>query len=118
MRRVYGGRALLNLPGHHSTAAIVAEVESTAGWAEGEGRGGDELTRYTALPTIQLQITDCDSKVNIEFDIDTPNSLENSIHKVDTMIEVLREFKKGLKAEGPRAQKRIASIPAERRYGL
>lgn len=117
-RNVYGSRALLNLPGHHTTAAIVAEIENTSRWPEGKSREGRDLDRYNAQPEITCRITDCDNAVNIEFDVDTPNSVENSLHKIDTMIAALRAMRRGIVAEAPRAQKRVAAIPTERRYGL
>jgi hypothetical protein len=117
-RKFYGGRALLNLPGHHSTAAIVAEIENTVDWEEGKGRGGDELTRYNAEPHMMLTVTDCDNRVNIELDIDSENSYENTIYKVDTMIEELRKLRKGLVTERGRYVKREKHIPKEKRFGI
>lgn len=101
-REVYGGRALLNLPGYHSTAAIVAEVDNTS-----QRVITDEDDGYRLKPEITCKITDCDSAVNIEFDVDTANQLENSLFKLDTMIEVLSSMREGLIAEHHRLQDRL-----------
>ena len=78
---VLGARALLNLPGHESTAAIVAEI-----------------TRPSAeYPDITLVISDCSRVIHLSFDRGgTPDERENNLYKVDTLISVLREFRKGL----------------------
>lgn len=116
-RKVHGSRALLNQPGHHSTAAIVAEIEDTRDWIVGRGRGGADLQRYNAAPLSTFTITDCDSKVNIEVGFDSDNGLENSLHKVDTMISALRKLRRGLVLEGARYAERAKRIPPDRKFG-
>lgn len=115
-RPVYGNRALLNLPGHHTTAAIVAEVENTANWPKGKSRRGNKLSSYTATPKITCTISDCTEQVNLEFDLDTEDKLENALHKVDTLIATLTEFREGLEIEGERTIARMALIPESDRY--
>lgn len=83
MRRVYGRRALLNLPGYHTTAAIVAEVENFDGW-----------WRAT------LHISDCDRKVSL--DLPDPGvcddaAFDNAMHKLDTLVGSIRELQKGMR---------------------
>lgn len=117
MRKVWGRRSLLNLPGHHSTAAIIAEIENTVDWPEGKSRNGNELTSYTAEPNITLIVTDCSEKVNIEIDIGTPARLENSIHKLDTMIDALKSMRKGVIREHDRLVERKKHIPKPKDFG-
>jgi hypothetical protein len=117
-RKVYGWRGLLNLPGHGSSAAIVAEIEDTSGWPEGKGRDGEELSRYNFTPHSSLIITDCDNKVSLEIDLETENEVTNTLHKIDEMINALTELREGVEIEGPRAVARRAQIPEERKYGL
>jgi hypothetical protein len=93
---VYGGRAMLNLPGHHSTAAIVAEIDNTEGW-------GDD----PKVPNIICRISDCEGYVNIEFDVNTANQLENSLHKIDVMVEALLAMREGFVPEHHRIQDRL-----------
>jgi hypothetical protein len=114
-RKVHGGRGLLNLGGHHSTAAIVAEIDDTVDRVIGT----DDEDGYRIQPTVTCSITDCDSKVNIEFDITTANQLENSLHKADTMIEALTALRAGMIVEHHRLQDRLDSHPNPGRlYGL
>jgi hypothetical protein len=115
-RTVHGGRALLNLPGHHSTAAIIAEIEDTKPWGEGLARYGEKPNGYNVVPNITCKITDCDSAINIEFDIDTANSMENSIHKIDCMIDNLRKLRKGLIIEHHRTVDRAQHITEDRKH--
>src|SRR5437870_134035 len=99
-RKVHGGRALLNLPGHGSSAAIIAEVEDTTGWADGRGREGEELSRYNFVPHSSLIITDCDNKVSLEIDLESENEVVNTLNKIDTLIATLEELRVGVVVEG------------------
>lgn len=83
-KKIVGGREMLNLPGHHSTAAIVAEVTT-----DGPGR-------YDTYAVVQ--ISDCDRKITLEFNPSDADAHENDLHKVDTLIACLRKFRRGLVA--------------------
>jgi hypothetical protein len=80
-KRVKGGRALLNLPGHHSTAAIVAELVPGTGYS-------------------YINISDCSRQISIECPYADADDFENTLYKVDTMIDCLQKYRKALKAEG------------------
>lgn len=113
-RKVHGGRSLLNLPGHHSTAAIVAEVKDTG---DLEWKADDD--GYKIVPTITCAITDCDNKVNIEFDVQTANQLENSLYKVDVMLDALTKLREGMIVEHHRLHDRLDEHPNPRSmYGI
>jgi hypothetical protein len=119
-RKVYGGRALLNLPGHHSSAAIIAEVEDTRAWGLDRDKSGEPLgssTGYSIQPRITCKITDCDNAAHIEFDLGTDHRLENSLHKVDTMIDTLRKFRKGLVEEDKRLRQRRTKLRKGTEHG-
>jgi len=88
--KVRGARAMLNKPGFQSTAAIVAEVDNSDAI--------DDDTRYYG-PNATLAISDCDRKVSFDFDYDTPEGRANNLHKVDTLIKVLTEFREALAIE-------------------
>jgi hypothetical protein len=105
-RQVHGGRSLLNMPGHHSTAAIVAECDDTV-----SREINDDDDGYRLQPNITCKITDCDSSVNIEFDVSTANQLENSLFKVDAMIDALMGMRDGLIIEHHRLQDRLDAHP-------
>lgn len=113
-RKVYGGRSLLNLPGHHSTAAIVAEIDNTVNMPYDREDDG-----YALQPNITCKITDCENSVNIEFDVNTASQLENSLHKVDAMIEALTSMREGFVIEHHRLQDRLEMHPEPSRlYGF
>jgi hypothetical protein len=82
--RVYGRRAMLNLPGFETTGAVVAElVEQDKYW------------------DATLNISDCSRSVVLSiFDpasADTSDlRFDNDLYKVDTLIECLKEFRKGM----------------------
>lgn len=106
-----GGRALLNLAPHHSTAAIVAEVEDTRGWKEGEVRGRpvgttvegkrdeDADIRWELEPESTLQIANCDRSIAFEIDFSSESERRNALYKLDTLIGVLTEFREAVADE-------------------
>jgi hypothetical protein len=89
--KVRGKRALLNLPGFESTAAIVFEIQDT--------RQEKSNNLYANSPEYVFQLSDCSRSINFEFDFRTPESQENNLYKVDTMIEVLKAGRRALVAE-------------------
>ena len=78
-KKIEGKRALLNLPGYQSTAAIVAEVVTDEYGAEAS-----------------VQISDCTRKISLEFYAGRQEDHENNLHKVDTMLDALRVFRRAL----------------------
>ena len=46
-----------------------------------------------------LEITDCNDRIALEFDVDTEAGRANSLHKLDTLIAALRVFREGVVAE-------------------
>lgn len=100
-RKVHGGRAMLNLPGHHSTAAIVAELRDTEGnWDE-----NDEWPSATCV------ISDCETRISLDMDFASAHQVENSVHKIDTIVETLIELRRGLILEHHHLQDRIFDTP-------
>jgi len=82
----YYRREFLNLPGFHSTAFIYAEVEKT--------NGHDE---YAA--DCELALSDCSRKITISIDLGSDAERNNSIHKLDTLINTLTDFRRAVKRE-------------------
>lgn len=110
-KKFHGGRALLNLEGQESTAAMVAEVEDTSSWKKGKGYDGSELKhRWEATPSILLQFANCDRSIAFTGSIDTPENIENTFYKVDTMIELLQKFRAGIAIEAARYADRVAGL--------
>lgn len=98
-KRYHGARALLNSPGHHSTGAIVAEVEDTSGWTDTTEDGDQRTSKWMIEPDYCFQLSDCDRSVKLTLDWDTPEERKNSLAKVDKMIDVLSQFRDGLVVE-------------------
>jgi hypothetical protein len=116
MHKLRGGRAMLNQAGHESTAAMVAEVEDTRGWKEGCDGDGDEIKSKWALePDTVLRISDCDRAVGLSIQWDTEEDRENALFKVDTMIALLRDFRKGLVAEQRLYVKRAEELARQKK---
>jgi hypothetical protein len=110
-RRFFGRRALLNLPGHESSAAIVAEIEDTSTWKKGTGYDGKKLEPYSDIePRVILQIANCDRSIVFNCSMDTEQEQENTLHKVMALIAALTEFRDGLLIEFPRYNERAAKV--------
>jgi hypothetical protein len=102
-QRWHGGRALLNGPGHGTTAAIVAEIEDTSTWLKGkDGQGDDYSDRWIPMPACTLQIANCDRSIAFEFEWETDADRANNVHKIDTMIDALQALKAGVILESER----------------
>jgi len=86
MDRRYYRREFINLPGFHSTAYVYAEVERST--------RSDE---YAA--TCTLALSDCSRKISISIDLDSPGERQNSLHKLDVLIETLIEFRRAVRRE-------------------
>jgi hypothetical protein len=84
-------RRFLNLPGFHGGAYVVAYVEDTS--------ERESSTRGTVHPRIILEIADCSDRINLEFELHSKLSVENSLHKVDVLRDALAEFRAGLVEE-------------------
>ena len=95
-------RTLLNLPGFHGSAFVYVYVEDTS---------ERELKREAYCdadcsccpsnfePNMELEIADCNRVIGLEFDVDTPEGRENSLHKLDTLEIAIRVFRDAFVAE-------------------
>lgn len=100
----HGGRALLNLPGHQATAAIVAEIEDTA---------GRPVEEYVRRPRFCFQIANCDRSIAFDLDFDSEDERANNLYKLDTMIKALTEFRVGVAVENERFAERRRRGPID-----
>jgi len=95
-------RWFLNLPGFHGGAYVVAYVEDTS---ERDIRRDpycdDDCTccPQNFEPRTILEIADCSRTIVLEFDLDTPEGRENSLHKLDTLEIAIRVFRDAFEAE-------------------
>lgn len=92
---------MLNRKGFQSTAAIVAEVEDTSAFAP------EDVDKWLH-PSMLFQISDCDRSIQFEFSIRTQDEYRNSLHKLDTMLKYIGQFRDGLVAERDELRKREA----------
>jgi hypothetical protein len=94
-------RRFLNLPGFHGGAYVVAYVEDTSERpiAKRDLFGSRSRRYVNPEPRIILEIADCAERINLELEVDTDLRLENSLYKVDRLIEALAELRDGLVAE-------------------
>ena len=83
-------KEFLNLAGHQGQANIVAYIVNDA-WDK-----SDKLERNV---DIKLDIADCSRVISMSIDDYSEDDRENSLYKVDTLIEVLTDFRKALKKE-------------------
>ena len=93
--------ARLNRPGLYGDAFVRVFVEDTT--ARRRRRDRD--------PQLVLQIADCTNTINLEFSLDTAQLRENSLFKVDTLLDALRRFRDGLNAEAELAKQREERRP-------
>ena len=96
-------RTLLNLPGFHSGAFVYVYVEDTSerGLQYGEYCEPGCLCGCVDNfePHMRLEISDCDRRISLRFDLDSEGYRENSLHKLDTLVAALRVFREALVQE-------------------
>jgi hypothetical protein len=99
---------LLNRPGHFADAHIRAYVEDTS---------GRTLRRWRSppAPRIELEITDCINEIHLEFDLSTPAGRENSLFKIDTLLDALAAFRSAVAAEAELYEQRESELASRRR---
>lgn len=113
-RKFFGKRALLNLPGEQGTAAIVAEIEDTSNWKPGTDCYGEPLkSKWRAKPQWTLSVSDCSRSIDLSIDLDSEREYENSLHKLDTIIDAVAGLRQGLVIERGRYLERIKELPKE-----
>ena len=80
----------LNRPGFHGGAYVRVLVEDTT---------FRRWRRRPPEPRIRLRIADCSNEVSLWFELDSEPARENSLHKIDTLLDALRRFRAALDAE-------------------
>lgn len=84
-------RRLLNLPDFDGGAHVRVFVEDTT--------NRRVRRRHLPSPRLKLRIADCLHEIHLEFSVDSPESRQNSLHKIETLIGALERFRAGLTAE-------------------
>jgi hypothetical protein len=106
-------RRFLNFPGFHDGAYVIAYVEDTSSREITKDHDvlGPEGRRYVnPWPRIILEIADCSNRTNLEFELDTELRAENSLHKIDTLLAALTEFRAGLVDEARLYRERESEV--------
>lgn len=80
--KVHSKGDFLNLPFQHSDGTIFTSVIYDEG-------------RYNT-PDITCQFRDCSHSIHLSMNVDTEDDLENSLHKVDVIVNNLKEFREAL----------------------
>jgi hypothetical protein len=96
----YYTRRFLNRRGHHAGAYVLASVEDTS-------RRPDDV-RWTE---VEFVLSDCGRQIQLDFDVDA-DSLANSLHKVDVLLDTLTKFRAALVEEGRLAAERERRVKA------
>jgi hypothetical protein len=84
-------RVQLNHPEFDGGAHVRAFVEDTSAHRV--------RRRWLPSPRLKLRIADCANQIHLEFSVDTHDVRENSLYKIDTLIDALVQFRSGLRAE-------------------
>lgn len=95
----------LNLPGFHAGAYIRAYVEDTSEREVNPGR-----VQRIPVPLIELELSDCYRRIELDFCLTTPEQRLNSFHKIDTMVAALHAFRDGLAAEATLYRRRARDV--------
>jgi hypothetical protein len=106
-------RAFLNYPGFHGGAYVLAYVEDTSGRECEKPPWGDR--RVPPAPRTILEIADCNTRINLEFDVTSVAQRQNSLHKVDTLLTALQLFRDALEAEGVLHEERERALAERKR---
>ena len=100
---IFERKEFLNTAGYQGQANIVTYIIKSD-WGNKD--------KYDRDVDIKLDIADCSRVISMDIDDYDSDARENSLHKVDTLIEVLTDLRKALKKEF-KLQDRLAKKKAE-----
>ena len=83
-------RTPLNLAGFYGDASVRVFVEDTSRTA---------WLRTPPEPRVRLRVSDCSNEIALEFSLESAGFRENSLFKIDTLLDALQHFRDGLAAE-------------------
>lgn len=89
---LYKTRKFLNKIGYHTGAYIIAEIIRYVSTYRSK-KNKDKLVIPTVSQDYSITIADCSRIINLEFSSSTKGNYENSIKKLDLLIDTLKEFK-------------------------
>lgn len=82
---IFSKKEFLNLPGQEEMASIMAQVTLQTYWGN-----KDDLERNVDYTLI---ISDCNKQIRLDFNHGDEYDQENSLFKLDTLINTLSEFR-------------------------
>lgn len=85
-------RAFLNKDFETSTNANIGYLIQVSSWDKKLKK--EKLVDFSDITFV---ISNCDRTMHLHFDIDSEKAMDNSIHKLDTIIDMCRNMKKDLK---------------------
>ena len=80
----------LNLRGFHGGAYVRVFVEDTT---------FRKWRRRPPHPRIRLRIADCSNEISLWFELHTPETRDNALYKINTLLGALERFRAALDAE-------------------
>ena len=83
---IHTDRRFLNLPDSEDTGS----VQGTILWKSGYNEESEGYVSYN------MSILDCHKRIELNFDGTTKEHRENSLNKIDNLIEFMQEYKEGL----------------------
>ena len=110
-------RTLLNLPGFHGGAYVYAYVEDTSDREPQRDPYCDATCTCCPKnlePRTTLEISDCDRRISLQFDLDTLEGRVNSLHKLDTLLAALGVFRAAYEQEFEPYDERQRQLDAQR----
>jgi transposase len=94
---IFERKEFLNLPGHNGMANIVAQIVGNNYKSDGE----EYRSAYC-----KLDFADCSRVISMDIDLDDEYNRENALFKIDTLIDVLTEYRDVVEKEA-KYQKRL-----------
>lgn len=91
------GNKILNKRGHHTTAAISYEIENIYSLSyDAKDKNPISINYNSNTIDANLTLSDCFKTVSLNFDINNAEDQRNAMHKIDTLMKELKDFKEGL----------------------
>lgn len=88
-------RNFLNLPDQISLTSLIAYKVGLRDYDYKNDKEEEDSDKYNTFD-ITLVFKDCSNSVDFDFDIKTKEGMENSLYKIDTMINTLSNFRQKL----------------------
>ena len=98
-KQIFQNRAFLNKEGFHSNANIVTYIE------EYDYNGKNEKKKVKEYYA-GYKMMDCSEAISISIDLDDIKQLENTLFKLDKIIEITKEFRDSCESLRPMIEKK------------